>query len=143
MSPTVIRSVVALALTLSFADTAVAGDKAAAEKVARDVVAKFEKGDPGWKVRMGALVELAKQGPATAPVLAEALKKGSPSARGFAAQALVLLAEPGTRLALEQALDDPDFGVRVHAIQALSMFGRLEPNERHKRILREDPSFFG
>jgi HEAT repeat protein len=120
-----------------------AAKKGAAEKAARDAVARFDKGDPGWRVRMGALVELAKQGPATAPVLVEALKTGSPSAREFAAQALVLFAEPSTRPALEQALDDPKSGVRIHAVQALSMLGRLEATERHERLLKNDPSAFG
>src|SRR5262249_21895662 len=116
---------------------------AAGEKACRDVLAQFDKGDPGWKVRMGALVELAKQGPAVVPVLVEALKKGSPSAREFAAQALVYFAEPGLEPALEQALEDPKSGVRLHALLALSMLGRLQPTERHERILKRDPSKFG
>src|SRR5262249_27554387 len=102
----------------------------AAEKAARDSLARFDKGDPGGRVRVEALVGLAKQGPATVPVLVEVLRKGSPSAREFAAQALVFFAEPALRPALEQALDDPKSGVRIHAIQALSMLGRLEATER-------------
>jgi hypothetical protein len=115
----------------------------AAGKAARDVLAKFDKGDPGGKVRMGALVELARRGPATVPVLVEALKKGPPSAREFAAQALVMFAEPAIRPALEQALDDPEGGVRIYAVQALSMLGRLERTERLEKMLKGDPNFFG
>jgi hypothetical protein len=117
--------------------------RAAAQKEARQLVARFDKGDPGWKVRMEALVRLARAGPAVVPVLAEALDKGSPSTREFAAQALALFAEPSTRPALERALADPKSGVRLYAIQALSMFGRLPRSERHERILRNDPSFWG
>jgi HEAT repeat protein len=122
---------------------AVGGDDLAAETVARDLLARFDKGNPGWKVRMAALVELAKQGPAVVPVLTESLKKGSPWVREFAAQALVLFAEPGLRPALEQALDDPKSGVRIYAIQALSMLGRLEATERHLCMLKSDPSRWG
>jgi HEAT repeat protein len=117
--------------------------RAAAEEEARQIVARFDKGDPGWKVRMEALVRLARAGPAVVPVLAEALHKGPPSTREFAAQALVLFAEPGTRPGLERALADPKSGVRLYAIQALSMFGRLLRTERHEQILRKDPSFWG
>jgi hypothetical protein len=76
-------------------------------------------------------------------VLAEALRKGPPSTRELAAQALVHFAEPSTRPALEQALADPKSGVRLYAIQALSMFGKLPPTERHQQILRNDPCFWG
>ena len=55
--------------------------------------------------------------------------------REFAAQALVMFAEPGLRPALEQALNDRKSGVRIYAIQALSMLGRLERTERHERML--------
>jgi HEAT repeat protein len=110
---------------------------------ARQIVARFDRGDPGWKVRMEALVRLMKAGPATVPVLAETLHKGSPSARELAAQALVLFAEPSTRSALERALDDTKPGVRLYAIQALSMLGKLPRTARHEHILRNDPSVFG
>jgi hypothetical protein len=115
----------------------------AAEEEARRIVARFDKGDPGWKVRMEALVRLARAGPAVVPVLAEALHKGPPSTREFAAQALVHFAEPSTRPGLERALADPKSGVRLYAIQALSMFGRLPRTERHEQILCNDPSFWG
>jgi hypothetical protein len=144
MSRVVILSVLAIGLGGSLAEGFVGDEKAgvgAAE--AHRIVAQFDRGDPGWKVRMAALVELARQGPATVPVLVEALKKGSPTAREFAAQALVIFADPRAKDALEQALDHESAGLRIHAIQALSMLGRLEPTERHQRILLEDPSRFG
>ena len=128
---------------LSAADQETPGTKerAAAEEEARQIVARFDKGDPGWKVRMEALVRLARIGPAAVPVLAEALRKGPPSTRELAAQALVHFAEPSTRPALERAFADPKSGVRLYAIQALSMFGKLPPTDRHQQILRKDPSF--
>src|SRR5262249_47651479 len=76
-------------------------------------------------------------------VLAEALHKGPPSTRELAAQALVHFADPSTRPGLERALADPKSGVRLYAIQALSMFGRLPRTERHEQILSNDPSFWG
>jgi HEAT repeat protein len=115
-------------------------ERAAAQKEARQIVARFDKGDPGWKVRMEALVRLVRAGPAVVPVLAEALHKGPPSTREFAAQALVLFADPATRPALERALADAKSGIRLYAIQALSMFGKLPRTERYERILRTDPS---
>jgi hypothetical protein len=118
-------------------------EHAAAENEARQVLAAFDKGDPGWKVRMQALVRLARAGRATARVLTEALHKGSPTTRELAAQALVLVADPGSRAGLERALADPKPGVRLYAIQALSMFGKLPRTERHEQILRDDPSEFG
>jgi hypothetical protein len=122
---------------------------AAAQKAARDALAKFDKewnsGErPGsWKVRMEVLVRLGRAGPAVVPVLAEALREGPPSTRELAAQALVHFAHPSARRTLEQALADPKSGVRLYAIQALSMFGRLPRTERHEQILRNDPSFWG
>src|SRR5262249_19418002 len=118
-------------------------ERAAAEKEARQIVARFDKGEPGWKVRMEALVRLVRAGPAVVPVLVEALHKGPPSTREFAAQALVLFAEPSSRPGLERALADPMSGVRLYAIQALSMFGQLPRTERHEKIRRKDPSFWG
>jgi HEAT repeat protein len=120
-----------------------AGATAAAEKAARAALARFDKGDPGWKVRMEALVSLAKIGPPAAPVLVEALKDGRPATREFAAQALVLLADASTRPALERALADPKPGVRLYGIQALSMLGPLPRTKENERILRSDPGFWG
>jgi HEAT repeat protein len=120
-----------------------AGAAAAAEKASRAALAKFEKGNGDWKVRMEALVGLAKVGPPAAPVLVEALKDGEPATRKFAAQALVLFADANTRPALERALADPKPGVRLYAIQALSMLGPLPRTKEHERIRTSDPAFWG
>jgi hypothetical protein len=118
-------------------------ERVAAEKEARQIVARFDKGGPGWKVRMEALVRLVRAGPGVVPVLVEALHKGEPSTRELAAQALVLFAEPGTRPALERALADSRSGVRLYAICALSMLGKLPQTKRYEQILHNDPSFWG
>jgi hypothetical protein len=130
-------------LSASDKGTPTTRDRAAAEKEARQIVARFDKGDPGWKVRMAALVWLVRAGPGTVPVLAETLRKGSPSARELATQALVLFAEPSTRSALEGSLADPMPSVRIYAILALSMFGKLPGTVRHEQILRSDRSIWG
>jgi hypothetical protein len=132
--------VLLLAAPLTADDTA--GSTATAEKAARAALARFEEGNGDWKVRMEALVRMAKVGPPAAPVLVEALKDGRPATREFAAQALVLFADATTRPALERALADPMPGVRLYAIQALSMLGPLPRTEEHERILRSD-SFWG
>lgn len=110
---------------------------------AQEVLAKFDEGDPGWKVRMEALVRLARIGPEAVPALIEALQKGSPTTREFAAQALVLFADARAKAALEQAVGDATAGVRIHAILALSMFGPLPATERNQQLTASDPSHFG
>jgi hypothetical protein len=115
----------------------------AAEQAARAIVAKFDKDYPDWKVRMAGLVELAKQGPGVVPVLVETLRKGSPTARDFAAQALSLFAEPVMRDALDQAVGAAEPGVRMFAIHALSMLGPLPATERNHDIRDKDPSYWG
>src|SRR5262245_37166825 len=75
------------------------------EKAVRDTLAKSAKGDPGWKVRMEALVRLVKAGPAAVPVLEEALKKESPPARALATQALAVIRGP---VAIRKAVTDYD-----------------------------------
>lgn len=111
---------------------------APAEKLTRETLARFDKGDPGWKVRMESLVGLVRAGPAAVPVLVDALKGGSPSVREFAAQVLAVLADPATRPALVGALEDREPGVRVHAVKALTMFGGLELTDRQRQVLEED-----
>ena len=147
MSRSPVRILWILPIVLLFAGLLSADDKtgstAAAEKVAREAVVQFEKGKGDWKARMEALVRLAKIGPVAAPVLVEALKDGSPETREFAAQALVLFADANVRTALERALADPKSGVRLYAIQALSMLGPLPRTEANERILNEDPTVFG
>jgi HEAT repeat protein len=118
-------------------------DPAGAVKTAREQLARFAQGNPGWKVRMEALVTLARQGPAVTPVLIEGLRSPSPMTREFAAQALVYFVEPDHRPALEQALTDARTGVRIYALQALSLLGPLPRTELHQRLLSSDPSVFG
>ncbi len=113
------------------------------EKAVQATLAKFDKSDPGWKVRMESLVGLVKTGPEAVPVLVEALRTGLPSTREFAAQGLVLFADSNTRPPLERALADPKPGVRLYAIQALSMLGPLPRSKEHERILTDDPTVFG
>jgi hypothetical protein len=135
------------AASLASNQEATAGQKpgagAAEKQVAQDVLVWFEQGDPGWKARLEGLVRLVKAGPGVTPVLMEALKKGSPSTREFAAQALVLFADASMRPGLEKALDDLDPGVRMYAIQALSMLGPLPRTERNERIRLNDSSRWG
>jgi HEAT repeat protein len=142
-----VRTLLAFAFVLLFAAPLPADDKtgatAVAEKEARAALAKFAKGNGDWKVRMEALVSLARVGSPAVPVLVEALKDGQPTTREFAAQALVLFADAKIRPALERALADPKTGVRIYAIQALSMLGKLPRTEQYERILRDDPTVFG
>jgi hypothetical protein len=81
------------------------GASAAAEKAVRDVLAQFDKGDPGWKVRMEAWARLMKAGPDAVPVLEKALEKESPAARAFVAQALAVMRGPA---AIRKAVTDYD-----------------------------------
>jgi HEAT repeat protein len=105
---------------------------------AREALAGFASGDPGWQVRMKALVALARVGPAAVPVLIDALKKGSPSTRELAAQALVFCTDSRAQQALEDALDDPEISVRLYACAARSMLGRLEPAKHYLRLRDRD-----
>jgi hypothetical protein len=100
----------------------------------KQILSRFDKGDPGWKVRMQSLVQLAKIGPAAVPLLVDGLKTGSPSTREFAAQALGMFAESSARPALEQALQDPKATVRIYAIRALRHLGPLQPAERYEKM---------
>jgi hypothetical protein len=111
---------------------------APAERTARAILAKFDRRDPGWNVRMEALVTLVKTGPAAVPVLAQALQSNSPLVREFAAQVLAVLAEPSTWPALERALTDPDSRVRIYAVKALSLSGRLVllPKAQRQKLLK-------
>ncbi len=67
---------------------------AAAEKAARDILDRFDKGDPGWQVRMEAWVGLMKAGPAAVPPLEDAVKKESSAVRALAMQTLTVLRGP-------------------------------------------------
>src|SRR5262249_53645035 len=99
-------------------------------------LAGMEKAGPGGKERMGALVSLAKAGPAAVPALVETLHKGSPPNRAFAAQVLGILADPAARPALEKALEDPEHAVRSQAILALRMLGPLKLTDRQRQALQ-------
>jgi hypothetical protein len=118
------------------------GLTAAADKATRDALAQFARGDPGWKVRMEALVGLARLGPAAVPLLVEALQKGSPATREFAAQALVVLTDPRARPALEQALDDPQPRVHIYALKALNMLGRIELSKPQRERLKKNAPYW-
>jgi len=120
-----------------------AGPETQIRKRILSTLARFDKNDPGWKVRMEALVELAKTGPKAIPVLVHALETGSPSTQEIAAQALVLFPDPGNRPSLEQALAHSNPQVRFYAIQALSMLGALPAKDHYQRILTTDPSVYG
>jgi HEAT repeat protein len=135
-----------IAVTWLFAVPLLADEKSASAAETKEsvcaILANFDQGDPGWKVRMASLVHLAKIGPAAGPTLVEGLKHESPITREFAAQALVLFADSTMEPALEQALADPKPGVRLYAIQALSMRGPLQRTKEHERILKQDPAFW-
>src|SRR5262245_27071688 len=66
----------------------------AEEKAARDTLAQFAKGNPGWKVRMEGWGRMMKAGPAAVPVLEEDQKQESPAVQAFAAQALTVIRGP-------------------------------------------------
>src|SRR5262245_30607247 len=137
LGPTLLILTIVLPLAGSVSADDKAGSTAAAEQAARNTLARFDKGDPGWKVRMESLVGLAKAGPGTVPVLVEALKNRSPSIRECAAQVLAVLADPGTRPALQRALSDPEPEVRIYASKALSMSGRLVLTEPQREQLKK------
>jgi hypothetical protein len=109
----------------------------------RTILASFDKGDPGWQVRMQSLVRLARVGPDAVPDLIEALTAESPTTREFAAQALAMFADPAAQPALEAALTDEYSRVRIYAIRALSMLGPLKPAARYEEIAASDPNYFG
>jgi HEAT repeat protein len=111
-----------------------AAPPSAQQKVARDTLAGLEN-EAGWQERMRALVSLTKAGPDAVGPLVETLRKGSPRNRTFAAWVLGILADPAARLALENALDDPEQAVRSQAILALRMLGPLKLTDRQRQGL--------
>src|SRR5262249_15215981 len=120
---------------------------AAAQQVARDALARFEKppndlkaGIRNWKIRIECLVTLAKIGPAAVPVVLDALKDKSAETRAFAAQALGFLADSDARPALAQAVEDKEQLVRLHAIKSLGRVSRLEATPRYRHIADKDES---
>jgi hypothetical protein len=96
--------------------------------------------DAGWKARMTAFQKLAEAGDKAIPALTDALSKGEPETRIFAAQALGLMADPAAKPALETALKDKTPAVRLYALDALSMFGKLTPTDELKAMKEKDPN---
>jgi hypothetical protein len=96
--------------------------------------------DAGWKARMTAFQKLAAVGDKAIPALTEALTKGEPETRVFAAQALGLMADSKAKSALEAALADKTPAVRLYALDALSMFGKLAPTDELKAMKEKDPN---
>lgn len=94
--------------------------------------------DAGWKARMTAFQKLAAAGDKALPALTDALTKGEPETRVFAAQALGLMADPKAKPALEAALTDKTPAVRLYALDALSMFGKLAPTDELKAMKEKD-----
>jgi len=115
-----------------------------------DIIRTFEKAwvvpkgymrpldDAGWKARMTAFQKLAASGEKAIPALTDALAKGEPETRIFAAQALGLMADPAAKPALATALKDKTPAVRLYALDALSMFGKLTPTDELKAIKEKD-----
>jgi len=96
--------------------------------------------DAGWKARMTAFQKLAAAGDKAIPVLTEALAKGEPETRIFAAQALGLMTDPKAKPTLEAALTDKTPAVRLYALDALSTFGKLAPTDELKAMKENDPN---
>lgn len=115
-----------------------------------DIIRTFEKAwvvpkgymrpldDAGWKARMTAFKRLAEAGERATPALTEALAKGEPETRVFAAQALGLMADSKAKPALEAALRDKTPAVRLYALDALSMFGKLTPTDELMAMKEKD-----
>lgn len=115
-----------------------------------DIIRTFEKAwvvpkgymrsldDAGWKARMTAFQKLAAMGEKAIPALTDALTKGEPETRVLAAQALGLMADPKAKPALETALKDKTAAVRLYALDALSMFGKLTPTDELKAMKEKD-----
>jgi HEAT repeats len=105
------------------------------EESIREVLAKFERGDPGWKVRMESLAQAVRAGADAVPVLAESLDTGVAPVREFAAHALSMIADPRSEPVLTKALDDPDRGVRIYAVRALSGLRKLRLTEAYRTVM--------
>lgn len=92
--------------------------------------------DAGWKARLEAVQKFAHAREKAVPVLTAALTKGDNDTRVFAAQALALLPNPDAKAALVDALKDERAAVRLYALDALSMLGKV-PDEEPYRTLRQ------
>jgi hypothetical protein len=130
--------------------TMLCGNLLAEEKAPSEIKQQFEKAwkpqndymrpldDAGWKARMEAFHQLARLGAKAVPMLTDALAGGEPETRTFAAQALALLGEPESKPALEAALKDSHAAVRLYALDALSMFGKLTATEERSHLRDKD-----
>lgn len=137
-------------LLLSFAALAVPGRAADPPTEPAEIIRAYEKAwvapkgymrpldDAGWKARMTAFQKLAAMGEMATPALIDALSKGEPETRVFAAQALGLMPDPKAKPALEAALKDQTAAVRLYALDALSMFGKLAPTDELKAMKEKD-----
>jgi HEAT repeat protein len=96
--------------------------------------------DAGWKARVEALRALAGAGDGAVPVLTDALNKGDDETRVLAAQALALLPDPAAKASLAAALKDKHPAVRLYALDALSMFGKLPAEEPYQTLRQKDPN---
>ncbi len=94
--------------------------------------------DEGWKARVEDQRKLVWLGEKAVPALAEALAKGTPETRIFAAQTLALIADASAKAPLEKALGDKEAAVRLHALDALSRFGKLEASDELRRLRDRD-----
>ena len=115
-----------------------------------DIIHTFEKAwvvpkgymrpldDDGWKARMIAFQKLAAADDKAIPALTDALMKGEPETRIFAAQALGLMADAKAKTALEAAMKDKTPAVRLYALDALSMFGKLASTDELKAMKEKD-----
>ena len=87
------------------------------------VLAKLENAGVDWKTRLRSLVEAAQASSDSVPMLIEAIERGVPAQREFAAQALGLILDPATRPALQKAAEDEQRSVRSFAERALRAVG--------------------
>jgi HEAT repeat protein len=94
--------------------------------------------ETGWKARLEALKKLAGAGEKAGPTLTDALQKGDDDTRVFAAQALALLPDAAAKAPLAEALKDKHPAVRLYALDALSMFGKLPDEEPYQTLQQKD-----
>lgn len=96
--------------------------------------------DQGWKARVGSLKALARVGPKASDVLKEAIASDDSEAKVFAAQAMSLLPAAASKTSLTNALKDPHPAVRLYALDALSMFGKVPREEPYLTLQAKDPN---
>ncbi len=94
--------------------------------------------DEAWKVRFQSFQQLVRLGEKATPALTVALIEGDTDTRVFAAQALTFRADRASQPALTKALQDKHPAVRLYAIDALSMFGRLKITDAYQQLRDKD-----